>query len=180
MEKIKHSKIYAYDFSDAPGREVTDFIGEIPPRWGRMPVLSRAVVVEAGRVLLENGILPGVGRFLGLGKKVGLIGATKYGSLATDFDFAESLAAGPNLASPALFGYTLPNIPLSEAANQFGLTGPVYAIFAEQNLLEAAVAEAKLWLESRHDLYAMLACAFDCIETADSGPSLSITFTYVS
>jgi hypothetical protein len=171
---------YRYAFAEMPGEEVTPFLAEIPARWGRMPPLSRALVVEAGRVLVGGGLLGKGQKFHALGQKVGLIGATSTGSLTTDLDFAASLRPGLQLASPALFGYTLPNIPLSEAASHYGLTGPVYAIFAEELLLTAATEEARRWLAQQPDLALMLACAFDSHPGPNSAVSLSITFTVVS
>jgi hypothetical protein len=171
---------FHYAFAEMPGEEVTTLLGEIPGRWGRMPPLSRALVVEAGRMLVGGGVLAKGQRFQELGKKAGLIGATSTGSLATDLEFASTLRGGFQMASPALFGYTLPNIPLSEAATQFGLTGPVYAIFARENLLAAAVAEARRWLSCQPDLTLMLACGFDCHPEPGSAAPLSITFTVVS
>ncbi|MFH7319899.1 hypothetical protein ACHHRT_04705 [Desulfurivibrio sp. D14AmB] len=171
---------YRYAFSETASPEVTQLLGAIPSRWGRMPPLSRALVVEAGRVLVENGLLAPGEKFSDQDKRVGLIGGTATGSLATDLDFAATLLTGPNLASPALFGYTLPNIPLSEAANHFGLIGPVYAIFAAQSPLAAAMEEAGRWLGSQSELTLMLACAFDSQPKPDQAGHLAITFNIVS
>lgn len=175
-----HTDRYQYAFSELATAEVEKYLGTIPSRWGRMPPLSRALVVEAGRTVVENGLLGPGEKFLDGGKRVGLIGATATGSLATDLDFAATLLAGPNLASPALFGYTLPNIPLSEAANHYGLTGPVYAIFTAESPLAAAVEEAGRWLANQPELALMLACAFDSQAGPDHVTPLAITFTVVS
>ncbi|HET98212.1 MAG TPA: hypothetical protein ENN98_05905 [Desulfurivibrio alkaliphilus] len=171
---------YRYAFCETASPEVTRLLAATPSRWGRMPPLSRALVVEAGRVLVENGLLAPGEKFSDQGKRVGLIGGTTTGSLATDLEFAATLLTGPNLASPALFGYTLPNIPLSEAANHFGLIGPVYAIFAPESPLVAAEEEAGRWLVSQPELTLMLACAFDSRPMPGQAGQLAITFTIVS
>lgn len=171
---------FTYAFLEEAGVEVEALIGTIPTRWGRMSPLSRAVVVEAGRMLSANGSLRRDERFSQLGKTVGLIGATRTGSLATDRAFVDTLAAGFLMASPALFGYTLPNIPLAEAANQYGLTGPVYALFPDHAPLAAAVKEAQRWFAVRPDLFAMLVCAFDCGGEHGQAADLTVSFDMVS
>ncbi len=138
---------FTYLDQDLPGPEVLAVIGVVPKRWGRMDRFSRLAVVEVGRALRDAELL----RDGEDGPKVvacgGLIGAGSHGSLVTDLAYAATLAGGPELASPTLFSYTLPNIALAEAASHYGLTGPVYAIFAETP--EAAVAEARGWLADR-------------------------------
>ena len=175
-EREEYAAGFAYARREEPGAEVAALIGTIPTRWGRMSPLSRAVVVEAGRMLTANGWLARGERFATLGRTVGLIGATLTGSVATDLAFADTLAAGFPMASPALFGYTLPNIPLAEAANHYGLTGPVYALFPDRAPLAAAVEEAQRWLAARADLAAMLVCAFDSGSAAD----LTVSFDMVN
>ena len=171
---------FAYAFCEVPDEGVGALIGTIPTRWGRMSPLSRALVVETGRILTENDWLARGCRFAEIGKTVGLVGATRYGSLATDIAFAETLADGFLMASPALFGYTLPNIPLAEAANHYGLTGPVYAIFSDQDLIAAAVAEADRWLTVRPDLSSMLACTFDSSVRQGAGADFNVSIQMVS
>jgi len=83
------------------------------------------------------------------------------------------------LASPALFGYTLPNIPLAEAAGQFGLTGPVYAFFDIIHPLEKAKLEARQLLTYHPELSFMLACEFDHLEAQDVEQSTLINLTIV-
>ena len=180
MQEFTPANDFDYAYRELPGGEVEALIGSIPTRWGRMPPLSRAVVLEAGRILSENGWLERGSRFSEMGKTVGLIGATATGSRATDLAFADTLADGFLMASPALFGYTLPNIPLAEAANHYGLTGPVYALFTDHAPLDAAIAEAKRWLAARADLFSMLACAFD--SSGEQGPDddLTVSFYMVS
>ena len=111
--------------------------------------------------MISSGRIKQSERLVDLGKKCGLIGVTKRGSLITDQAFISSMQDGPGLASPALFGYTLPNIPLAEAAAVFGLVGPVYAVFEENEPLARAIDEARLLLKMQDDLHFMLACSFD-------------------
>ena len=172
-------RVFDYAFQQIPDAETTAILGDIPDRWGRMPPLSRAVVVEAGRVLKNSALLKSGRRLTETGKNVGLIGGTRKGSLATDMEFAATLTRGPGLASPALFGYTLPNIPLAEAANHYGLDGPVYAIFDSENPLGMAVQEAKRLLCMQKNLSLMLACEFDNFDHGCQGKQLSVTFTLV-
>ena len=180
MQEITATDSFDYAFLEMPGKDVEALIGTIPTRWGRMSPLSRAVVVEAGRILTENEWLARGSRFSEIGKTVGLIGATRTGSLSTDIDFAGTLSDGFLLASPALFGYTLPNIPLAEAANHYGLTGPVYAVFNDQDPLVAAIEEAKRWLDAREDLFSMMACTFDSFGGQQSGADFIVSFHMVS
>jgi 3-oxoacyl-(acyl-carrier-protein) synthase len=146
-EKERPADPFAYLSLDEPDPETLALIGVTPKRWGRMDRFSRLAVVEVGRVLRSAGLLreqPGGVSALGSG---GLIGASRHGSLATDLAYARTLAGGINLASPTLFSYTLPNIALAEAASHYGLTGPVYSLFAPE--AAAAEAEARRWLAER-------------------------------
>jgi hypothetical protein len=172
-------RVFDYAFQQIPDAETAAILGDIPDRWGRMPPLSRAVVVEAGRVLKNRALLKSGRRLTEAGITAGLIGGTRKGSLATDMEFAATLTRGPDLASPALFGYTLPNIPLAEAANHYGLRGPVYAIFDSENPLSMAVQEAKRLLYIQKDLSLMLACEFDNFDHGGQGEQLSVIFTLV-
>ena len=124
---LKPARRYNYAFTATPDPETLDVLGTRPTRWGRMPPLSRAMIVETGRFLKECAIQP-QSFPTDTERTIGLIGGTARGSLAPDLDFAATLLEGVNLASPAIFGYTLANIPLAEAANHYHLTGPVYAV----------------------------------------------------
>ncbi|WP_163335671.1 hypothetical protein [Desulfopila sp. IMCC35008] len=169
--------------SDVPGAETAELLGSIPGRWGRMPRLSRLVLVETGRILRceKNGISGESERLCDAGKNVGLVGATRRGSLHTDLAFRQTMASGPGLASPALFGYTLPNTPLAEAAVVFGLTGPVYALFDENGtLLNRAEKEAAALLEHMASLDFMLACAFDHYPEKNGREKISVTLTVLN
>lgn len=146
---------------DNPGENLAALLGVIPGRWGRMSYLSRLVLVEAARVLQEMEFIGPAEKLSDKGLLAGLIGGTKRGSLFTDHAFVETMKLGPNLASPALFGYTLPNTPIAEAAVALGLKGPVFAVFDTGNPLEKAVSEAELYLVDDRELDFMLACEFD-------------------
>ncbi len=114
--------------------EVTELLGEVPKRWGRMDLASRVTLVAVAGFLKAEGILPAAG-------DIGLVLATGDGCLATDLAFSRALAVDG--VSPMLFGYTLANIPLAEAASHCGLTGPVYAVYGDR---DAARAQAAGWL----------------------------------
>ena len=171
-------QVYKYAYDDQADEAVIPLIGKIPKRWGRMNPLSRLLIVEVGRLLIEKNILENGQKCSDIGLAVGLIGATNRGSLKTDFDFLTTMEES-GLASPALFGYTLPNIPLAEAAGQFGLTGPVYAIFDTIHPLETAELEARQLLSYHSELSLMLACEFDHIDTQIGSERLVINLTIV-
>lgn len=161
---------------------VNALLGMLPGRWGRMTPLSRLLIVKTAQQLYSHGVLAPGQRLSDLGKNVGLIGGTRRGSLHTDQAFIETMAAGPGLASPALFGYTLPNTPLAEVAVMFGLTGPVYALFDIETPLVCATDEARMLLAMQNDLDFMLACEFDHqIACGDGGKreEISATLTLV-
>ncbi len=120
--------------------EETRIIGKLPDRWLRMDTMSRQAILEIGRALQDAGITEFPP------ENCGIIGGSRYGSLATDLAFAESLKDGVAFASPALFGYTLANISLAEAASQFNITGPVFAVLNDEPLA-AARKEAERWLQ---------------------------------
>jgi 3-oxoacyl-(acyl-carrier-protein) synthase len=175
---LKPARQYNYAFTATPDRETLDILGTQPTRWGRMPPLSRAMVVETGRCLKEwtmrSQTLPADAE-----RTIGLIGGTTRGSLAPDLDFAATLLEGVNLASPAIFGYTLANIPLAEAANHYHLTGPVYAVLDAHAPLDAAIREARRLVRMRPAFHFILACAFDDDPGLDRERRLSLTFTLV-
>jgi len=166
-------------YQDRPDERTVALLGDIPARWGRMSPLSRLVIVEVGLLLQGGGRLEQGQRMSDLGHKVGLVGGTKRGSLHTDQSFIASMAEGPGLASPAVFGYTLPNIPLAEAAAVYGLTGPVYAVFDNEDPLRAAEDEARMLVKMDSNLFLMLACSFDHYDLGGGQEELSVTFTVV-
>lgn len=115
-------------------------IGSLPERWLRMDSMSQHAVLEVGRVLRDAGIdtfQP---------ECCGIICGSRFGSLATDLAFAASLQDGVAFASPALFGYTLANISLAEAASQYTITGPVFCVL-DKEPLRAAHTQAQRWLQ---------------------------------
>ncbi len=120
-------------------------LGTLPERWGRMGLMGRAALVEVGRVLQEEDMLTGDSPSLIAGWSGGLIIGSKRGSQAVDIEYAQTLKAGPGMASPHLFSYTLPNIPLAEAAIQYGLTGPVFCMISNDPY-DDALLEARQWL----------------------------------
>jgi hypothetical protein len=119
-------------------------LGTVPERWGRMNQLSQAILLEVGRLLRQAGLL-NEGHAVSENMQIGLIVASSWGSLVTDLAYAKDLRSGAQFASPALFGYTLPNIPLAEAAIHYHLTGPVFSLLSEDPENEAR-AVAGLWL----------------------------------
>ncbi|MDL1958039.1 MAG: hypothetical protein LWX01_01505 [Deltaproteobacteria bacterium] len=143
------------------GREILAIIGSVPRRWGRMDLLSRMAVVAVGRAFCDSDLLNRQTNKIHSGNTVGLIAGTRWGSLITDLAFCETLGQGPELASPTVFSYTLPNIALAEAAGHFGLTGPVYSIFAEHDLMEKVEQEAFFWLSNHPEISAMVAGRLD-------------------
>lgn len=168
---------FDYAFQEVPDQKIVEILEDVPSRWGRMPPLSRSLVVETGRFLKQHGLLQ-QGRNLGrAGKTVGLIGGTCRGSLTTDAEFTKTLEQGPELASPALFGYTLANIPLAEAANHYGLIGPVYAIIDENDPLQSALAECRRFIAHSKQINFMLACRFDDFGPKANSQQLQITFS---
>ena len=146
-------------FADQADEFVSSLLGKVPARWGRMTPLCRLLIVRTAELLQNRGLLECGGRFVDSGRTVGLIGGTKRGSLHTDLAFIDSMVGG--LPSPALFGYTLPNIPLAETAVAFGMTGPVFAVFEKRAPLVKAEQEARRFLEADRTLEFMLACDFD-------------------
>jgi len=147
--------------SEPVNREILAIIGSVPRRWGRMDLLSRMAVVAVGRAFRDSDLLDRQTNKIHSANIVGLIAATRWGSLITDLAFCETLGQGPELASPTVFSYTLPNIALAEAAGHFGLTGPVYSIFAEHDLMEKVEQEAMLWLSNQPEISAMMAGRLD-------------------
>jgi hypothetical protein len=126
-----------------------------------MDLLSRMAVVAVGRAFRDSDLLDRQTNKIHSVNIVGLISVTRWGSLITDLAFCETLGQGPELASPTVFSYTLPYIALAEAASHFGLTGPVYSIFAEHDLMEKVEQEAMLWLSNHPEISTMVAGRLD-------------------
>lgn len=119
-------------------------IGELPERWLRMDLMSQLAVLEVGRLLRPLGHLASDTGKIRYAQQCALIVGSCYGSLATDQEYAASLGHGVEFASPALFGYTLANIALAEAASHYGITGPVFALL-DPEPLAASRNEARRW-----------------------------------
>jgi hypothetical protein len=134
-----------------------------------MDLLSRMAVVAVGRALRASDLLDRQTNKIPGANIVGLISVTRWGSLITDLAFCETLGQGPELASPTIFSYTLPNIALAEAASHFGLRGPVYSIFAEHDLMEKVEQEAMLWLSNQPEISAMVAGRLDIPPSFEEG-----------
>ena len=165
--------IEQYWKQDIPDSHLSSVIGDIPKRWGRMDTASRIAVIKIG-LLLKKANLLSQNYKLDRNIKAGLIVGTKLGSLYTDLAFSQTLAEGYENASPNLFGYTLPNIPLAEAACQYRITGPVYAIFSEKPL-ESATSEAQFWLKNDANISFIIAGELDVIPNSREKSSLKIT-----
>jgi hypothetical protein len=170
---------YTYAFEDGVDDTTREILITVPGRWGRMPPLSRAVVVEAGKLLRQKNLLTEGLNQAEAGRTIGLIGGTRLGSHTTDLAFAATLKEDVTLASPAIFGYTLANIPLAETANQFGLIGPVYAVIDHAEPLQKAREEARRLLKTQKNLDLMLACSFDSYYHKEEKEQLSVTFTLI-
>jgi len=91
----------------------------------------------------------GISYSAGQKKNIGIFGANDSGCLESNIDyFKDYIESGRILARGNLFIYTLPSIPLAEAAIHFGLSGPLVHIsfndgkissllsFAGKNILE--------------------------------------------
>lgn len=158
--------------------ETLAILGTVPKRWGRMDRLSRLAVVEVGRVLVNAGLLHlDTGEVKLVKGLAGLVVGTRRGSIATDLAYANTLASGPAMASPLLFGYTLANIALAEAASHFGIKGPVYSLYSENPLADAR-REAERWLKTDPALTLMVAGELDCY-TQDDSPHIVADFVLV-
>jgi 3-oxoacyl-(acyl-carrier-protein) synthase len=132
-----------------------------PPRWGRMDRISRVAVVAVTRLLLERGVITPARAAAADGATIGLIGGSRYGSLATDLAYCAPLPHSPALVSPTLFSYTLANIALAEAASYLALRGPVYSLYCPSDPLPRAVEEAERWLACSPGVDAIVAGELD-------------------
>ncbi len=131
-----------------------------PKRWGRMDILSKFIILGCAQTLNEakDELKP----------ETGLLLATKYGSLDTDIKYAQTISTSINEASPILFGYTLPNIAISEAASLFNLRGSVYATYSnessKEDMLISIIEKARLWLRSQNLTRSFIVCVVDFID----------------
>lgn len=178
MNSFRPPPISSYAYQDIPPESILRFLDSIPSRWGRMPPLCRAVIVEAGCALKNAGIVIS-GDELREHVMIGIVGGTRWGSHTTDLRFIDSMKESPEMASPAIFGYTLANIALAEAASQYGLTGPVYALYDQHNPLLRAQQEAKRILKNIPMVEKMLACEFDAYYRNQKVEEITVNFILV-
>lgn len=110
-------------------------------RYGRLDRFSRLGLAAIAFALRDAGLEAWQQK-----RPVGVIAATRYGCLATDTDYFDTvLPAGGSMASPNLFAYTLPNCFLGEAAIRFGLTGTSFIVSGDT---PARLGALRLALES--------------------------------
>jgi len=142
--------------------QILQFIGDFPGRWGRMDKISRLTVIEVGKILGSAGLIAGRRHLLPDTFRIGLVVGSRRGSLGSDLAFMASMQEDFRMASPALFGYTLPSISLAEAACHFGLRGPVYSLLHYDQAGQQAEREAEFWLFADQGLNAMIWGNVDC------------------
>lgn len=167
-------------YTDHRGQEdlAREILGTLPERWGRMDTMSRVALVGVGQVLRDAGMLAIDLPVLKFGWNGGLIVGSRRGSLAVDLEYAQTLQAGPGMASPHLFSYTLPNIPLAETAIQYRLTGPVFVMIGEAPF-EKAVLEARQWLETMEGKKSIIVAGALDVQPSDQEISTLAQFTLI-
>jgi len=164
-----------YWLEDQPQDDIRRIIGAVPKRWGRMDGSSRIALVEIGALLYKAGLLD-ENHQLPSHTVAGLVVGSRRGSIDTDRRFNAGLRQSPETASPLLFSYTLPNIPLSEAACHYQLRGPVYTLYAERALHEAK-AEGERWLRQDPSISFMVCGELDFKHTDRKQPEIIANFT---
>ena len=90
-----------------------------------MDLYSKAGVAAIAFALRDAGMVRTIDSPL-----TSLIASTTHGCLATDIDYAKTIAIQPD---PHLFAYTLPSTFLGEASVEFHITGPT-VLFTERKL----------------------------------------------
>ncbi|AMV72129.1 hypothetical protein JCM30471_06310 [Desulfuromonas carbonis] len=112
--------LFGLDGGRLPELTRKDLFADPYPRFGRLDPFSRLGLSAIALALADAGIASWQEK-----RPIGLVADSRYGCLATDFDYFRALLPEEGgLASPNLFAYTLPNTLLGEAAIRFGLTGP--------------------------------------------------------
>jgi len=93
--------------------------------FSRFDIISKMTCFCAALALKDAGIL-----YSGDQKKeIGIFGTNETGCLESNLDyFRDYIESGRILARGNLFIYTLPSIPMAEAAIHFGLSGPLLHI----------------------------------------------------
>jgi len=156
---ILHTKpIITLDLTDSTINNLEHLLPIKPKRWGRMDILSKFLIIGCAKVL-EVAMSE-------LKQEVGLLCATTYGSLSTDIEYAKTISIDVKEASPILFGYTLPNISLSEAAAFFKFKGAVYANIydpniTEEDMLTSVIKKAAIWLNSQELTKSFIVCTIN-------------------
>jgi len=168
---------HPYWLTDQPANDIRQIIGTVPKRWGRMDAASRIALVEVGRLLGEAALLD-ANRQLPPQTLAGLVVGSRRGSIETDRRFSKGLRESPETASPLLFSYTLPNIPLSEAACQYQLRGPVYTIYSKKPALQAE-RDGRRWLNHNPEISFMVCGELDVNLTGPKPPEITANFTII-
>ena len=115
-----------------------DLFADPYPRFGRLDPFSRLGLSAIALALDDAGMASWQEK-----RPIGLVADSRYGCLATDFDYFRALLPEEGgLASPNLFAYTLPNTFLGEAAIRFGLTGPGFVLSSGEGSPFAALEVA--------------------------------------
>ncbi|RPH50385.1 MAG: hypothetical protein EHM85_10670 [Desulfobacteraceae bacterium] len=100
--------------------------------FSRFDAISKTTCFCAALALKDAGIYYSAGQK----QDIGIFGANESGCLESNINyFKDYIESGRILARGNLFIYTLPSIPLAEAAIHFGLSGPLLHIsFNEKSL----------------------------------------------
>ena len=139
---------------DKVSQELIEEIGFVPANWGRMDAASRILIVSVGMLKkrISQNAFP---------EETALILGTHLGCTWVDRQFWEGLSKGLDEASPHLFAFTLPNIPVSEVAIHYGIKGPVYAVIDEKAPMEKAMQEARACLSGMPFISLVITGHFD-------------------
>ncbi len=113
----------------------------------RIPAYVRAALLSGHRVLSEAGLFPIAD---GMAHDIGLIVASAYGCQTTGFHFMDSLLdAGPNLASPTAFSYSVTNVAAGVVSASLGIQGHNLTISQFELSFGGALQAAAALLEAR-------------------------------
>ena len=135
-------------------------------RFGRLDKFSRIGLAAAAFCLRD-----GERDKFSEARPIGIVAASRYGCLATDCDYLETLLpAGGKLASPNLFAYTLANSFLGEVALRFGLGGNSLVINQHDPTQLAALHYAleELAISEQTGMLAGI-CDLPCLELEQPG-----------
>ncbi len=114
-----------------------------PARLGRMDRASRMTLLAGHEALLHAGL--GSRDLSGAAVAMG----TRFGCLLVNEAYHRGLLTkGYRLASPLLFGYTVPSAPAGELSIAAGLKGPNLTVMAGDASGGIAVARAAAWLRA--------------------------------